>query len=899
MATDLFANLAQTTITSGGTTAPAPGTTESWTPSNPASFPVASPAASPPTQFRITDPALPAERITVTDSRTVPWTVVRGAEGTTPVAHAPGFTIQQVVTAGALTAMVQNPMTTPGDLLYGGASGAPARLAGDTSNNRKFLRTQASGGTAQPPAWDTLQAGDIPQLAQYNPAGLTGATTPTSYAGGTVSGHPLSGAWTQGQWVVSQDGRLWACVAGGTPGTWRRVDHDPWQFFLDDYCTGDLKEALVTVTSAAPTVINTTPIATPPAPTMANSGTGGTILAGVYQAVITYVNRWGETVASSAASTTTAGSTSTITITPPGTSLAGNATGWKLYMTGPGGATFFLQGGVQALNVPVTLTAPPVTSGSQPPASDSSAAQVFTSTAVDGGKDFIIQGGTGTVPTAPCVGHIATVVSPTQATITVTNGTPIIANATGAAFAFATDDRLNVDQCISDAAAYATNNNYICHVIGGARVYSVGQNFFQSKAGGGGGSTPGEATYNTQVRIPFPSPSGNTRKLDFHLLFPGDSGFNQFWGSQTPDLSSGFFSFGIGNNGADPNYGNASIVGGPAAGASSVSNGFFNTKVTVKGMQTWHPGWDNTIGLDLVAIGGCRVVSGSSFAFAPSTTYGGQNGAVNPYDQWITNTFWQARSSMGIRTPAKNDNEDSIIESYAVGGLNRGIDTPGEGLNIGKYTAISCQVAFGIEGPGGNPNHGLNIQQLHWENCLYGIYVYGGSTANWLSVNIGAMDSEGNPPNADIYDPNNVLRGVIRWYDTFRNPAVPTLTGAKLVNIINGTLGPAVVPPVAALTDAATIAVEADLGNDFRVTLTATGHTIGNPANPQDGQEIRLLITQPAAGGPYTVTWGSAYSFGASGAPTLSTAASKTDIIRFAYNATLTKWLYLGSTLGF
>ena len=100
--TELFANQAQTTITSGGTTAPAGGTSESWTPASGSGFPVADPTAFPPTYFRITDIAASSEKIIVTDSRSSPWTVTRGAEGTTPVAHTSGFTVQNVITAGAM-----------------------------------------------------------------------------------------------------------------------------------------------------------------------------------------------------------------------------------------------------------------------------------------------------------------------------------------------------------------------------------------------------------------------------------------------------------------------------------------------------------------------------------------------------------------------------------------------------------------------------------------------------------------------------------------------------------------------------------------------------------------------------------------------------------------------------
>src|SRR5579859_5640903 len=76
-----------------------------------------------------------------------------------------------------------NPMTTLGDLIAGGASGAAVRLPGDTSNIRKFLRELSSGGTAAAPVWDTIQAGDIPTLNQ-NTTG--NAATATNLAGGAT-----------------------------------------------------------------------------------------------------------------------------------------------------------------------------------------------------------------------------------------------------------------------------------------------------------------------------------------------------------------------------------------------------------------------------------------------------------------------------------------------------------------------------------------------------------------------------------------------------------------------------------------------------------------------------------------------------------------------------------------
>jgi hypothetical protein len=106
-----------------------------------------------------------------------------------------------------------------------------------------------------------------------------------------------------------------------------------------------------------------------------------------------------------------------------------------------------------------------------------------------------------------------------------------------------------------------------------------------------------------------------------------------------------------------------------------------------------------------------------------------------------------------------------------------------------------------------------------------------------------------------------------------------------------------VAPAVVTLADAASIAVNAGLGNDFRVKLGAS-RSVANPAGGVDGQRITLMITQPAAGSA-TVTWGSQYKFGAAGAPRLSTAGSSTDVIGFIYNQSLGSWLCVGAALGF
>jgi hypothetical protein len=105
-------------------------------------------------------------------------------------------------------------------------------------------------------------------------------------------------------------------------------------------------------------------------------------------------------------------------------------------------------------------------------------------------------------------------------------------------------------------------------------------------------------------------------------------------------------------------------------------------------------------------------------------------------------------------------------------------------------------------------------------------------------------------------------------------------------------------PGVVYLTDAATIAVDASLGNDFRVTI-AGNRTMGTPSNPTDGEQIIFQITQ-GTGAPRTITWSSGYQFSVGlPQPTLSTTTGQTDLLGFVYNATTGTWLLAAFLNGF
>ena len=148
-----------------------------------------------------------------------------------------------------------------------------------------------------------------------------------------------------------------------------------------------------------------------------------------------------------------------------------------------------------------------------------------------------------------------------------------------------------------------------------------------------------------------------------------------------------------------------------------------------------------------------------------------------------------------------------------------------------------------------------------------------------VTVDLSDLVPAGPPPDANAYNTAHT------WTQTQTFAGSPPL-------VLQGALAPAVVR----LSYAASIPVNAALGNDFRLTLTGNA-TIATPTNPVDGQAIIFQLTQDVTGGR-TVTWGSGYHFGSSGPPTLS-GAGDTDLVGFKYNASRLAWLYAGSTLGF
>jgi len=135
--------------------------------------------------------------------------------------------------------------------------------------------------------------------------------------------------------------------------------------------------------------------------------------------------------------------------------------------------------------------------------------------------------------------------------------------------------------------------------------------------------------------------------------------------------------------------------------------------------------------------------------------------------------------------------------------------------------------------------------------------------------------------------------GGIWWVLADDLPLTPL--DSRYAQLGSGGIAGQLAPKVVTLTDAATIALDASGGNDFRVTIAAN-RTMGAPSNLADGQSFTIAVTQDATGGR-TMTWNAAFKFGAAGAPTLTTTANATDVLAFKVYGSAVR--YLGSSLGF
>lgn len=721
-ALEVFTNDATTTVTSGGTSAPTAGTVETWTVQSSASFPSLHAGA---TQFHVADPGHPTETVAVTAVSGTTWTVTRGAESTTPVAHTAGFTVAQVVTAGTLKTFQYQPWQFP---------------------------VEASGAKG--------------------------------------------------------DGA----------------------FLYDAHMTG----------SSA--VLTTAGLPAPSAPTVANSSSGGTVAAGTYQVKVTYVNQFGETLASTASSTTTTGSTSTITVTSPLPWT--NATAYYVYCTQAGGSSFTRQqtaGSPTPLRTSYVISAPPSSGGANTPGANTSNSAPFTS--ADVGKAIIVPSAGG-FTNVPLVTTIASFQSSTQVTLTAASTSAV----TGYGAVYGTDDTSAIQAAINAAVTFAQGSE------GG-----TGEVVFSDKIYCVAGALAG--TYqNSQLQIPYVDPYTGP-KVNLKLTGPQEATGPVHWEQPNPPadgctLASIYYS----DSGSPPTP-TPSVIGGPVENsAAGVFFGgdvglFSNMRVIVDGINVLAAYRPSICGLDLYGVAQADIRSFSYFGMARTATAAGgwpayAGGAANPAP-------WQV---FGYRCPYTGNNAQNDVTKLTVYGPWYGF------LFTDHFTAqsITCiyakAAAVSVSASG---SHHAYISALTSEVTDYPVYcpvdgTYGGPATQALTISslqsenaVTVIEDTGNHLYGDVHAENASLTGGFSGGKS----------GAANVRLIWDfqPLGVVGTPPAVPLNNTA---FTNDFWRDAVVIITSGGAAV--TAIAIDGQATGLTLSTSGSvtvpvrnGGTITLTYAS------------------------------------------
>lgn len=170
----------------------------------------------------------------VTSSLTTVGTIGTGTWNGTTIATANGGTGQTSLNSTVFTTLFETIATTLGDLVYGGASGAPTRLAGNTTATKKYLSQTGTGTVSVAPAWSTFITPTISVATANNtsnsggfsgsasvytpPAGVLYIDIELCGGGGGGGGTGTSGQGASGNGTATTFGTTFLSGAGGTGG---------------------------------------------------------------------------------------------------------------------------------------------------------------------------------------------------------------------------------------------------------------------------------------------------------------------------------------------------------------------------------------------------------------------------------------------------------------------------------------------------------------------------------------------------------------------------------------------------------------------------------------------------------------------------------------------------------
>jgi hypothetical protein len=456
---------------------------------------------------------------------------------------------------------------------------------------------------------------------------------------------------------------------------------------------------------------------------------------------------------------------------------------------------------------------------------------------------------------------------------------------------WATDDTTAISNCVTAAANYATtatagvagSGNYYAQVQFSSKFYGLASGPTQT---GNGSSTP---TFNSQIPVPYPA-TNTVQKLVIELAGAGNSSQLQFWESTVPNMQGTcLVSLVKAPSQPDATFGWQSVIGGPTGGAG-FTGGYANMKIVVSGISVVVPVLTQQHAYDF------RFVSQMNVSQSSAQPFTSVLGNAPKLTDLPGLGFFQSRGNVGLYSPVVGNNDDLWVDSFAVEGFEIPVAAD-DHFTAGRIAILYGDVGLLVNATGGlsGQSNAVSIANLSVEQTNSAIVANGGQVPVYINLTAEGINTW------DVNDGSNNLAGFINYSNTAG--AAPNVNGAANVTISNTTgtatrLGQSVAPKTFALTDAATIAVNAQNGNLMTVTLGGN-RTLGNPSNPVDGQQIVFVITQDG-GGSRTLAYASAYAFSTSlPSPTLSTGSGAVDYLEFIYSAAASKWRFVSFISGF
>ena len=158
--------------------------------------------------------------------------------------------------------------------------------------------------------------------------------------------------------------------------------------------------------------------------------------------------------------------------------------------------------------------------------------------------------------------------------------------------------------------------------------------------------------------------------------------------------------------------------------------------------------------------------------------------------------------------------------------------------------------------------------------------------------NVGKLQFAGTTSGTTVVDASATAGGIITL-----PAATDTLVGRATADTLTNKV---YISKIVALTDAATIATDASLGNVFTVTLGGN-RTLGAPTNPANGQTCIWSITQDGTGSRTlsTASGAGGFRYGTDiTSLTLSTTPGVTDYMGAMYNSVAARWDVLAIVRG-